>query len=265
MEPIAVVGNLSLDVVDGGPPRAGGAPFHCGRALAALGVPAVIVTACAPEHEQELDRSLQEIGVPVRRRRATSTAAFAITNDGDRREMTVLALGEPWQADAWLEDALGGAEWVHLGALSRADFPPRTLAALARGRRLSLDGQGLVRPARTGPLELDAAFDPAVLAHISVLKVSEEESIALTGGADPARLAALGVPEVVLTLGARGALVIAGGRAEHVPAQPVVETSDPTGAGDAFAVGYLASRARGAAPVEAAVSAAQLAAGLLRR
>jgi sugar/nucleoside kinase (ribokinase family) len=265
MAPLAVVGNLSLDVVDGGPPQAGGAPFHCGRALAALGVPAVIVAACAQEHEDMLAGSLRELGVPVRWRKSATTAAFAISNDGDRREMTVLALGEPWRADAWLEDALGDAEWAHLGALARSDFPPPTVAALARGRRLSLDGQGLVRPSRTGLLEVDGAFDPAVLEHVAVLKVSEEEATALTGGTDPAPLAALGVPEVLLTLGARGVLVIAGGRAEQVPAQPVVQTSDPTGAGDAFAVGYIDARARGAAPIEAATLAAGLAARLLLR
>ena len=30
---------------------------------------------------------------------------------------------------------------------------------LARGRRVSFDGQGLVRPARTGRLELDAEYE----------------------------------------------------------------------------------------------------------
>ena len=49
-----------------------------------------------------------------------------------------------------------------MGALTRADFPADVLAALARDRRLALDGQALVRPRRTGPLVLDADFDPAV-------------------------------------------------------------------------------------------------------
>ena len=60
--------------------------------------------------------------------------------------------GEPWTvADA---RAVGRAEWIQVGALTRADFPPDVLAALARDRRLALDGQALVRPAATG--ELDA-------------------------------------------------------------------------------------------------------------
>jgi len=36
--PLALVGNLSRDVVEGGPPRIGGGAFHGARALRALGV-----------------------------------------------------------------------------------------------------------------------------------------------------------------------------------------------------------------------------------
>ena len=37
---VAVVGSLSLDSVDGGAPRIGGAPFYAARALRALGASA---------------------------------------------------------------------------------------------------------------------------------------------------------------------------------------------------------------------------------
>ena len=87
--------------------------------------------------------------------------------------------GSPWT----LEDAraVGRAEWVQVGGLTRADFPPDVLAALARDRRLALDGQALVRPAEIGPLVLDADFDPAVLRHLTALKLNEEEVAALGG------------------------------------------------------------------------------------
>ena len=87
--------------------------------------------------------------------------------------MTIADTGAPWTlADA---RAVGRADWVQVGALTRADFPADVLAALARDRRVALDGQALVRPARTGPLVLDADFDPAVLRHVTALKLSEEE------------------------------------------------------------------------------------------
>ena len=66
--------------------------------------------------------------------------------------MGVTAIGERWQpADA---AALApDVRWVHVAPLLRSDFPAETLAALADGRRLSLDGQGLVRAPHVGPLD----------------------------------------------------------------------------------------------------------------
>src|SRR5436305_1916795 len=129
----------------------------------------------------------------------------------------------------------------------------------------SLDGQGLVRPARTGPLELDGGYDPEVLRHVSVLKLAEEEARVLVGEPSADALSSLGVPEVVVTLGSRGSLVFAGGRLERVVGTPAGGEIDPTGAGDAFAVAYLVSRQGGRAPVAAARRATGLVARLLGR
>src|SRR6185503_15796765 len=116
--------------------------------------------------------------------------------DGER-EMTVDAFAEPWTPGPWL-DLLRPYHAVHVGALAIGEYPPETLAALARGRRLSLDGQGLVRVAATGPLRLEARADPDVLRHLAILKLSEEEADALTDGKS---VASLGVPEIVVTHG----------------------------------------------------------------
>jgi len=258
---LAVVGNLSLDRVDDRPPRAGGAPFWAARALRVLGVPALVVARCADADRALLTRPLVALGVPVLWLGGSSTAAFSIRYSGDRREMTVDVIGDSWAA----EDVrgLGDARWVHVGALARSDFPAETLAELGRDRRVSLDGQGLVRPARTGPLELDGDYDSEVLRHVAVLKLAEEEARALVGEPDEPALRALGVPEVIVTLGSHGSLVYAGVQLERVPAQPVGGPVDPTGAGDAFAVAYLAARSGGHAPAASARRAGALVTGLL--
>jgi sugar/nucleoside kinase (ribokinase family) len=260
VRPLAIVGNLSRDHVDGRPPRVGGAPFHAARALRLLGHPALVAAKCAEADQAALGPSLVRLGVPVLWRRGDSTAAFSFRYEGDRREMVVDALGSPW-TPADLE-GLEQAAWVHVGALARSDFPPETLAVLARGRRVSFDGQGLVRPDRTGALELDGAYDPEVLRHISVLKLAEEEARALVGEPNEQALRSLGLPEVIVTLGSRGSLVLAGGRLERVEARPM--QGDPTGAGDAFAAAYLVSRSTGHAPVAAARRATAVVAELLR-
>jgi sugar/nucleoside kinase (ribokinase family) len=261
VRPLAVVGNLSRDLVDGGPPRVGGAPFHAARALRVLGRPALVAVKCAEADRRLLLPPLVRLGVPVLWRTGEPTAAFSFSYDGDRRAMIVDAVGPAWRpADL---RGLERVEWVHVGGLARSDFPPETLAALARERHVSFDGQGLVRPASTGPLRLDGGYDPDVLRHVSILKLAEEEARVLVDGVDEPALRELGVPEIVVTLGSQGSAVLAEGRVERVPAVSVQGGVDPTGAGDAFAAVYLASRASGHAPRPAARRASAIVAGLL--
>jgi sugar/nucleoside kinase (ribokinase family) len=256
---LAVVGSLALDRVDGRPPRIGGCPFYAARALRVLGVRAVVVAKCAAPDRRLLLPPLVRLGLPVTWQDSTATAAFSMAYDGDARRMTLDALADPWTPD---QVRLPGIRWVHVGPLARTDFAPETLAALARGRRLSLDGQGLVRPGRTGPLELDTDYDPALLRSVSILKLAEEEAELLVEGLDERALRRLGVPEIVVTLGFRGCIVFADGIAELVRARRV-PCADPTGAGDAFAAAYLAARSRGNPPTAAARRAAALVADLL--
>jgi sugar/nucleoside kinase (ribokinase family) len=134
------------------------------------------------------------------------------------------------------------------------------LAALARDRRIALDGQALVRPAASGEVVPDADFDPGVLRNVAVLKLSESEA-EIIGGEDA--IAALGVPEVLLTLGSRGAVLLAAGRREPVPVRRIDGGVDPTGAGDAFLAGYVWARAAGHRPLSAARHAGMTAARVL--
>jgi sugar/nucleoside kinase (ribokinase family) len=261
VRPLAVVGNLSLDRVDGGEPRAGGAPFHAARALRALCRPALVAVKAAEPDRRALLPPLVRLGLPVLWRGGETTAAFSFSYSGNRRSMVVDALGPQWAA-ADLR-GLERAGWVHAGAIARSDFPAETLALLARDRRLSFDGQGLVRPARTGPLALDADFDPEVLRHVSILKLADEEARVLVGEPSADALSSLGVPEIVVTFGSEGSLVFAEGQAEHVPARALAGEVDPTGAGDAFVAAYLVSRSSGYAPVPAARRASALVADLL--
>jgi fructokinase len=254
---MAVIGNLSRDVIDGGRPRVGGAPYHAARALRLLGGHARIVARCAEVDRRLLLPPLVALGVPVAWLPAASTASFELRYSGEERTMHVEDPGEPWTvADA---RAVGRVEWIQVGALTRADFPLDVLAVLARDRRLALDGQALVRPTATGELIHDADFDPAVLRFATVLKLSESEAEVL-GGEEG--VAALEVPEVLLTLGSRGALLLTSDGQERIPVR-LIEGDDPTGAGDAFLAGYVWARALGHRPVSAARHAASTAARVL--
>jgi len=254
---IAVIGNLSRDTIDGGSPRVGGAPYHAARGLRLLGGSSRIVARCAEADRRPLVGPLAELGVPFDWLPAPSTTSFELRYTGEERAMEITDTGAPWTlAEA---RTVGRVDWVHVGALTRDDFPVDVLAALARDRRVALDGQGLVRLARTGPLVVDADFDPDLLRHVTALKLNEEELEAI-GGEE--RAAALGVPELLLTHGSTGGVVIARGVRERVPVRPIL-TSNPTGAGDAFLAGYVWARAAGHRPASAARHGATTAARVL--
>jgi len=256
---LAVVGSVSLDRVQGRPPRIGGCPYYAARALRSLHVRALLVAKCAAPDRSRVLPPLAQLGFPILWRDSARTAAFSMEYDGERRRMYVDAIADPWSPE---EVKLPGVTWVHAAPLARSDFPPETLDALAHGRRLSLDAQGLVRPGRVGPLELDADFDPALLRSVSILKLADDEAELLVDGLDERSLAQLGVPEIVVTLGSRGCIVYFEGIAELVRARRV-ESTDPTGAGDAFAATYLTARSRGMPPPAAARRACALVADLL--
>lgn len=98
-----------------------------------------------------------------------------------------------------------------------------------------------------------------------MLKLNEDEAAIVAGGIDQASLEALGVPEVIVTLGSRGAVVVADGELVAIGAVPVNGPVDPTGAGDAFSLVYVDARGRGLAPAAAAERAAVVVSELIAR
>jgi len=251
MSAIAVIGNLTRDVVDGANHRPGGAVFYSARALARINADATVAVSCARDDWAVLAPHVESFPLPVAWYASPTTTAYSFHYEGDRRIMRQDAVGEPWTVERAVE-AVGDARLVHVGALVRTDFPVETLAALAAdGRKLLVDAQGLVRRADLGPLRTDGDVGHA-LRHVSILKLNDEEAETLVGSAAPEALQALGIPEVILTLGSKGSCVITADAIENVPAREIVGPVDPTGAGDTFSAGYLTARAAGVDPAAAA-------------
>jgi sugar/nucleoside kinase (ribokinase family) len=257
-----VIGPLSRDVVDGRGSRIGGGPWYAARALRAMGQEAIVVAKCGEAQRRSYLDRLAAIGLPISLAAAGETTSFSFHYDAEgNREMRVEAIGEPWGEDDEPERVLRRVEWVHAAPLLREDFRTETLERIARRRRVLLDGHGLVRAREVGALVVDGDFDRSLLRHVSILKLAEEEAHAILGHGDLEELRGLGVPEVVVTFGAAGSLVITRDASERVVAQPA--RADPTGAGDAFSVAYLSARAGGHRPVSAARRASALVSALL--
>lgn len=164
------------------------------------------------------------------------------------------------------EDVRGAAEVIHTAGvlMLQLETPMETVREAARlaaeaGVAVILDPA----PAPDGPL------DPDLLGHVTYLTPNETEAQRLTGipVTDEAtartaaeRLLAAGPACVIVTLGAKGALVATSDSAELIPGHPV-EARDSTAAGDAFN-GALAAALAQKLPLPDAVRQANQSAAL---
>jgi sugar/nucleoside kinase (ribokinase family) len=169
--------------------------------------------------------------------------------------------------------------------LSDGDLPDELLV---EGTHLHLTGYTLVRDgsraagrsaiARARERDVSVSVDPSSAALLSpgfldeldgvgLLLPNAKEAAVLSGEEDAERAALRLVarnPEVVVTLGAGGALWTDGRQISRVDAESNVAPLDSTGAGDAFAAGFLVARLSGAGPEGALREGCRLAAVAVR-
>ncbi len=186
---------------------------------------------------------------------ATGLAMIAVDPAGENAiAVSAGANGRVSRADvAAAADVVGGAAV----ALLQLEIPLDAVqAAVATAR-----GRVVLNPAPA------AALPEEVLGGVDILVPNEPELAQLTAmpvdslAAIAAAAAALPVSEVVVTMGAAGAVIVTRSGVTHVPAVPVAAV-DATGAGDAFCGALAAELARGAyleAAVRFAVRAAAMA------
>lgn len=228
----------------------GGSAANVAAWLAGQGVPTSFVGRVGDDvlGRDSIDR-LTEAGVAV-----------WVTTDPERATGTCVVLVEPGGERSMLPDAGANATMLP------ADVPPTVFRP---GGHLHLSGYTLLnegsREAGLTALSLAAAADMTVSVDPSsaallqatgaarflgwtrgadLLLANEDEAAVLTGTADAQQAAAqLGdtYREVVVKLGAEGALWQQGFIGARAPAERGVRVLDTTGAGDAFAAGFLAS------------------------
>lgn len=195
----------------------------------------------------------------------TGTCVVLVGPDGERT-MAPDAGANDGLSDADLSDDLlapGGHLHVAGYALLRAGSRPAARSAISRalesGMTVSVDPS-------SAALLSPSFLDDAEGAGLVLPNVREAE--ALSGERDPERAAralAMRFGEVVVTLGADGALWTDGRETVRNEAVPVEAAVDSTGAGDAFAAGLLAGRLDGATPAEALAAGCRLAAEAVAR
>jgi sugar/nucleoside kinase (ribokinase family) len=185
----------------------------------------------------------------------TGRCLIMVTPDAEKTMCTSLGVGAHLAPSDIDPAAIGAARIIYLeGYLIGAGG---TDAAVERAVTLARDQGAQVALSLSDPFwaELHRGELSTLLDRVDLLFANEEEARALTGlaGAEDAA-AALGqrCATVAVTRGAHGSLVATATGVVSVPAAPVTQVVDTTGAGDSYAAGFLFGVTRGAAPEDCA-------------
>jgi len=263
-----VLGAITRDVEPGGASSPGGVVHYAGLAFAALGARTRVVTRSRPDDARELLAPLCAAKVETRALASRETTTYANDYSGSEDRHELLAASDPI-GPGDLPPAWRRADAIHLGPLHRRDLLPETVAVLEG--RIGIDLQGLAR--RSGAAGTELAPNAELkdfLAHVAVAKAAEEEiAVLLEGRTLPEFRRQFSIAELLVTLGARGALLVTQSGVEEIAAVPA-RRRFPTGAGDVFLAAYLFARASGREPraagrVAARASAAQIELGHVPR
>lgn len=229
---------------------AGGGASNTAFALRRLGLD-VSVVGCVGDDMfgDAVENDLRRQGIDtsgVRRVPGAGTSKTVIVpvEGEDRRYIHTFGANRELCASDLATLAFAGADALHIGGflllpgLDAPSLAERLSAAQERGLQVVLD----VTVPGDAPFSLgDVA---PVLPHLDWFVLNEDEARVLTGEHEPERQASAfadaGARAVAVTLGERGAFVLAGGERFAVLA-PQVEVVEPSGAGDAFAAGLIAS------------------------
>jgi ribokinase len=276
---IVVLGDVMVDVVarlDGAVAPGSDSPariaFHGGGSganvaawLAAAGVrPGLVARVGEDDRGRAAGAELRAAAVDARLtvdpERPTGTCVVLVAPGGERTMLPDAGANDRVAPGDLPDELLAPGHHLHvagyalLRAGSRAAARSAIERARARGMTVSVDPSSA---ALLSPAFLDLARGA------DLLLPNVPEARVLTGESDPERAArrlAGRVPEVVVKLGARGALWTDGREVRRVAASSVAAPIDSTGAGDAFAAGLLAARLDGAGPEAAMAAGCRLAA-----
>lgn len=209
---------------------------------------------------------LTEAGVrkdAVRREKQHPTGTAFVLRETSGANSIIVISGANWRCTpAYLAEYRDYFAWADC-VLCQLEIPLESVCAAVHQAK-ELGKTVLLNPAPACP-DLPGSLFP----QIDVITPNETELAALTGGptgtleeiADSAqRLKKTGVGSVVVTMGARGALLVQKDRTVHIPGNHV-DCVDTTGAGDCFN-GVLAAELAAGTPLEKAVYIANAAASL---
>jgi sugar/nucleoside kinase (ribokinase family) len=216
------------------------------------------------------DMELMGYGVDARLvmdpERPTGTCVVLVTRKGDRTMLSDPGANAALLPEDIPHDLFGPGAHLHLSGYSLLNEGSRQAALhalnLARKAQMSISVDG----GSSSPLKRTGA-EPFLewTQGARLLMINVDQAEVLTGRESPAQAAKVltaWYPQVVIKMGADGALWYTNGRPEpiQVPSEPIDKIVDGTGAGDAFCAGFLPPWLDGKPPAEALAAGCRLAA-----
>lgn len=220
-------------------------------------------------HYQEELRSLGiEIPNPPIVRAASGTSAILVTPDGERTMSTCLQASADLSPEDVTEELIGESEWVFIEGYLLGNGE-KGQGAVKKAIELAKKCDAKIALTFAAPFVVDI-FRPLVrelLPSVDLVFANHEEANTFaqtTSIEESIGTIAEVVRHVVVTDGANGVHISKHGRRIHVPALSCTPV-DLTGAGDAFAGGYLFGITRNIEPEAAATGANALAMHVITR
>jgi sugar/nucleoside kinase (ribokinase family) len=181
---------------------------------------------------------------------ATARCLILVTPDAQRTMNTFLGAAQMLGPDAVDPAHVAQAKILYLEGYLWDPQAPRDAmmramdAARAAGTKIAftLSDSFVVDRHREGLWQLfrEGRIDILFANEAEIMSLAEHES-----SEEAALAVAAEVPTVVVTRSEKGAFALSNGERAAVPAEPIRELVDTTGAGDLFAAGFLAGEARG--------------------
>jgi sugar/nucleoside kinase (ribokinase family) len=275
---LVVIGDLVADlIVLGGSMLERGTDNPAEVRLTRGGSAANVAVAASPRHPvrfigrvgddtlgRTLVRELEDAGVEARVQQGGRTGAIVVLVDALGERTMITDRGAAAELEPLDESWLTGATWAHLplygfaAAMSRAALLDAAEILASRGVPVSLDLSSVATMRDLGGellADIIGRIRPAV-----VFANADEDALATEMGVAP-----LGTGVYVVKRGGDPVVVHAAGARVEVPVQRAADVLDSTGAGDAFAAGYILAAAGGAAAQESARAGSVLAVSALRR
>lgn len=281
MPAVAILGDINVDLtlqIPAYPPEGGegiaerqshglgGSGANTARILASLGLPVHFIGKTGRDHWGDWClAALQREGVEtrwIRREEAEPTQlnVVVVSAGGERTMFAYRGANARLAAEDVDPAALAGTALLHLSGYALLQTPQREAAlrsvdyAETAGIPISLD----IPAGITGTIK---AAVLALLPTIDILFLGEADARLLAGtGADAVldlaaeRLVEAGARQIVVKRGASGSLVHRR-RLQFVSPAARIEAVDTTGAGDAFAAGYIFGIVNGLSPAGASILA----------